>query len=97
MLWLFVWVAFGILCAVIAPGRGRSAAAWFFLGAIFGLFGLVALLAMPSVKGEGEAEHGTPEPPIAIEDLRTCPHCAEEIKAAAIVCKHCGRDIEQAT
>lgn len=29
-----------------------------------------------------------PEP-----DTRTCPFCAEEIKLAAIVCKHCGRDV----
>lgn len=25
---------------------------------------------------------------------RTCPYCAETVKAAAIVCKHCGRDLE---
>ncbi len=24
---------------------------------------------------------------------RMCPFCAEEIKAAAVVCKHCGRDL----
>lgn len=24
---------------------------------------------------------------------RTCPFCAEDIKPAAIVCKHCGRDL----
>lgn len=24
---------------------------------------------------------------------RACPFCAEEIKPAAIVCKHCGRDL----
>lgn len=24
---------------------------------------------------------------------RTCPYCAETVKAAAIVCKHCGRDL----
>lgn len=28
-------------------------------------------------------------------DTRLCPFCAEEIKKAAIVCKHCGRDIPQ--
>jgi hypothetical protein len=24
---------------------------------------------------------------------RACPFCAEEIQPAAIVCKHCGRDV----
>lgn len=27
------------------------------------------------------------------DDEKTCPFCAETIKAAAIVCKHCGRDL----
>jgi len=26
-------------------------------------------------------------------DTVACPFCAEDIKAAAIVCKHCGRDL----
>lgn len=26
-------------------------------------------------------------------DEKACPFCAETIKAAAIVCKHCGRDL----
>jgi hypothetical protein len=26
--------------------------------------------------------------------LRKCPHCAELVQPAAVVCKHCGRDLE---
>lgn len=27
------------------------------------------------------------------DEITTCPFCAEKIKAKAIVCKHCGRDL----
>lgn len=33
----------------------------------------------------------------ASADLKLCPFCAEEIKSAAIVCKHCSRDLPPTT
>lgn len=47
---VLIWIGCGILCAVIAPGKGRSPAAWFFLGLIFSVFAVVAVIAMPNLK-----------------------------------------------
>ena len=40
--------------------------------------------------GPEEGNIYTPAPPTK----RTCPWCAETIKAAAVVCRFCGRDVE---
>jgi hypothetical protein len=43
-------------------------------------------------------ETGSPQAELYsnVNDSRDCPYCAERIKRSAIVCKHCGRDIEPA-
>ena len=47
-----------------------------------------ALMQAPPLPGEGNIY--TPPPPTE----QTCPWCAETIKAAAVVCRYCGRDVQ---
>ncbi|GGH24772.1 hypothetical protein GCM10007036_31420 [Alsobacter metallidurans] len=47
---------FGILCAVIAPSRGRNALSWFAIGALTAVFGLIALLALPKLPEVGDRQ-----------------------------------------
>lgn len=42
-------LVFGILCAVIANGRGRSPLVWFLLGVLFSCISLVVLLVLPDL------------------------------------------------
>lgn len=91
MIWGILWIACGIFSAIIASSKGRSGFGWLVLGLIFGVLALLAVGFMPAVK-IGDAMQKMGQPPIAPE--RKCPFCAETIKAEAIVCKHCGRDVE---
>ena len=81
---VLLWFLFGIFSAVIASGKNRSGFGWFFVGLVFGPFGLVVAF-LP-------ANEEDPLTGIAYS-VTTCPFCAEEIKYAAVVCKHCGRDL----
>ena len=47
------------------------------------------LMGNPKALAENFDQLHEPAPP----QTRPCPFCAEDIKPAAIVCKHCGRDV----
>ena len=46
-------VLFGGVTALAASARGRSGGAWFVIGALFGIFGLIAVLVMKPESGGG--------------------------------------------
>src|SRR4051794_9194127 len=79
---LFFWFAGAVLVGVIANSKGRSGIGWFLLAALLSpLLSLIAVVAMPRVK------------PFE-EPTKACPRCAETVKLAAMVCKHCGHEFK---
>lgn len=82
---ILVWLACAFFTAGIAERKNMSRARWFITGLIFGplALGLVSLSSAYPASEEMMRSRG----------LQKCPHCAEEIKLKALVCKHCGRDI----
>ena len=89
--YLLLWIGCGVFSAIIAGSKGRSFGGWLVLGLIFGVFALLAAGFMPKVEEQNDAPEEAAEPD---KEERKCPFCAEMIKAEAIVCKHCGRDVE---
>lgn len=75
-----------------APRKGSVYAAWagvVGLGLLIGVAGLLAPSRGRSTRSEPSQE-GLAAPALqAQSDTRTCPYCAEEVKMAAVKCKHC--------
>ncbi|WP_417701902.1 hypothetical protein [Pseudophaeobacter sp.] len=45
MFWV-IWIGFAVVTAIAASSRGRSFVGWLIIGAITGIFGLIAVLVM---------------------------------------------------
>lgn len=97
MEFVLIWLGFAIVTAIAANSRGRGAGGWFFLGLIFGVFALIAVLVMPQVeasqtKDEGSAQSAS-KPYAGIKKDRLCPHCQKPIEPGAADCLECGAKI----
>ena len=80
---LLFWAAFGgVIGYAAAERRGFSTVAGILGGVILG-----PLLAWLLFFVSGVARAG---------EQRKCSFCAEHVKREALVCKHCGRDIQVA-
>ncbi len=79
------WLLMGVICAVVALAKGRSAIGWFLLGCLFGPLALLFAAAMSA------APRRLPTQPA--HTLKKCPYCAEQVQLQAVVCKHCGKSI----
>jgi hypothetical protein len=84
---LIIWIVVAIVGAILANNKGRSGIGWFFICLLLTPLAILVLLALPTLK--------PPEPQqVRVIDApegatKTCPQCAETVKAAAKICRFC--------
>lgn len=99
MVYVFLWLIFGIIASIVASSRGQSGCGFFLLGMLLGpLAFLLFISPAPNQTKNANTPNGAESPNSAnstvVNEFRACPYCAEMIKPAAIKCRYCGSEIE---
>ena len=89
LLLILCWVVvFGLGSGYIAHRRGHRFSLGLGLGVLFGVLGLIGVLVFLR-----RDEQVLEERLVANGTHKRCAYCKEIIRADAMVCKHCGRDV----
>lgn len=81
----------GAVSAKIAQRKGRHIVAWFFVGLIFSLLGILLIAVMQPNTEAVEQEA------LSSGSMKRCPHCAELVRREAVKCRFCGEALEKVT
>jgi hypothetical protein len=83
-----LWCAvLGLIPALIAEAKGRSFGGFWFYGTLLFPLALIHSLIMKDETRQAIAGE---------QENRECPFCAEIVKAKAVVCRYCHRDLPAA-
>ncbi len=87
IVWLTQGIIFGGFCAFIASQKNRDSGGWFLLGFLFSILAVLALIAIPKIPKRTYVNQ--------LDAIRTCPYCAEQVKAKATICRFCQKDLPE--
>ena len=80
----------GFLCGYLAEQKGYSTGAWFVVGLLFGVLGLIASAGLPIKSERAEIRSGSFDDTV----YKRCPHCGKLVRRPVRVCPQCQHELE---